>query len=335
MDKISGKKALKISLAFIIIILFLSFLLLFAANLGSIKLSYEELFRGLFLEYNADVATIYDVRFPRIIIAVVGGAAIAVSGVLLQSVMKNSLTDPGIIGISASAALVASVVVAIFPMLYFSIPIISVIGGIIAYLLIYTLAWDGGTSPTRLILVGVALNITFMGIAQAISAMSGAGSSIARSIVEGNIAQKSWLDVKILFIYVGIFMILALISARTCNLLSLDDQTAKGLGVNVDRDRFIVAMIAVILASVTTSIVGVVGFLGLIVPHIARLIVGYNHKVLIPFSMLLGAFILLLSDTIGRTVAYPYEISPAIIMAIIGGPFFIVLLKVGGKSYGD
>ncbi|MDO5095368.1 MAG: iron ABC transporter permease [Peptostreptococcaceae bacterium] len=329
------KSYIQIAMAFLIIALLLLGLFFLSVNLGSLPIGPMRMIRGLFVEYDPDVATIYDVRFPRIIIAMLGGAALAVSGTMLQAVMKNPLTDPGIIGISSAAALVGVIITGLFPALYFSIPLISVIGGLVAYLLIYSLAWDGGVIPTRLILVGVALNMTFMGIAQGLAAMSGAGASITQSIVQGNIVQKSWMDVWLLLAYVGIGLFISLFTARTCNLLSLDDQTARGLGVNVNRDRFLVALIAIILASVTTSIVGIIGFLGLLVPHIGRLIVGSNHKVLIPFSAFFGAWILLLSDTIGRTIAYPYEIPAAVIMAMVGGPFFILLLKIGGKSYGN
>lgn len=335
MERVKENKAIRIFFAFVIIFILLLVIFFVAIQSGSIDVSYKEIWHGILTRANENVNTIFDVRFPRIFIALLGGAGIAVSGVLLQAVMKNSLTDPGIIGISSAASLVAMLVISIFPMLYFSIPLFSVIGGVVAYLLIYSLAWDNGTSPTRLILVGVALNMTFLGISQSISAMSGAGSSIARSIVDGNIAQKSWSDVKLLAIYVSIFLILAFVVAQKCNLLSLDDQTVRGLGINVDRDRFLVALIGIVLASVTTSVVGVIGFLGLIVPHISRLIVGYNHKILLPFAALCGACTLLLSDTVGRVVAYPYEIAPSIIMAVVGGPFFIALLKFGGKTYGD
>lgn len=321
--------------AFLVMIVLLVGLFFLSVNLGSLPIGPVQMLRGLFVEFDPDVATVYDVRFPRIVIAMIGGCALAVSGTMLQAVMKNPLTDPGIIGISSAAALVGVIVTGLFPMLYFSIPLISVLGGLVAYLLIYSLAWDGGVIPTRLILVGVALNMTFTGIAQGLAAMGGAGMSVIQSIVDGNIVQKTWSDVWMILIYVGIGLFCALFTMQTCNLLSLDDQTARGLGVNVDRDRFIVALIAIVLASVTTSIVGIIGFLGLLVPHIGRLIVGSNHKVLIPFSALFGAWILLLSDTIGRTIAYPYEIPAAVIMAMVGGPFFILLLKWGGKSYGN
>lgn len=327
--------AMRILLAFVIMSALLIGLFFLSVNLGSLPISPSQMIRGLFFEFDPDVATVYDVRFPRIIIALVGGMALAISGTMLQAVMKNPLTDPGIIGISSAAALVGVIVTGLFPSLYFSIPLISILGGLIAYLLIYSLAWDGGVIPTRLILVGVALNMTFMGIAQGLAAMGGAGMSVTQSIVDGNIVQKTWSDVRLLAVYVGIGTFMAMFTARTCNLLSLDDQTARGLGVNVNRDRFLVALIAILLASVTTSIVGIIGFLGLLVPHIGRMIVGSNHKVLLPFSGLFGAWLLLLSDTVGRTIAYPYEVPAAVIMAMVGGPFFILLLKLGGKNYGN
>jgi iron complex transport system permease protein len=119
-----------------------------------------------------------------------------------------------------------------------------------------------------------------------------------------------------------------------CNLLALEDKTARSIGVNVTRSRIVISMIAVLLASIATAVIGTISFLGLIVPHIARLLVGSNHKVLIPYTSLLGAFTLLLADTLGRTIAVPYEISASIIMSVIGGPFFIILLRRSKNGYG-
>ncbi len=334
-ERIPAIAILRIAAAFFILSVLLAGLFFVSVNVGSIPISASRMMEGLFVHYDPEVAAIYDIRFPRILIAMIAGAALSVSGTMLQAVMKNPLTDPGIIGISSASALVGILVIGLFPNLYFSIPILSVIGGLAAYLMIYSLAWDGGVVPTRLILVGVALNMTFSGISQGLAAMSGEGASITQSIVQGNIVQKTWSDVRLLAIYAGIGLLLSLFCARTCNLLSLDDQTARGLGVNVDRDRFLIALVAILLAASATSVIGVVGFLGLLVPHIGRLIIGSNHKALIPFSALLGAWMLLLSDTIGRSVAYPYEIPAAVIMAMAGGPFFILLLRLGGKTYGN
>ena len=309
-------------------------LFLFAVNTGSLKVSPAELFRGLFIEYNPNVATIFDLRFPRIFIAMLGGAATAVSGVLLQAVMKNPLSDPGIIGISSGASLAAVLITAFFPSLFFFTPLFAFLGGMIAFLLVYSLSYKGGLSPLRIILVGVAVNAMFTGLMSAFNSGTGSNYSGVASIVNANITMKTWDDFHTLLIWSVIGLIASLFVTGQCNLLALEDKTARSLGVNVTRSRIVISVIAVLLAGIATAVVGPISFLGLIVPHIARLLVGSNHKVLIPYTVLLGAFTLLLADTLGRTVASPYEISASIIMSVIGGPFFIILLRRSKNGYG-
>lgn len=313
--------------AMLVILFFLS------ANLGSLKVTFVQMLKGLFVSYDQDVATIYDLRFPRILISMLAGAAIAVSGVLFQAVLKNPLADPGIIGISSGASFTAVLVTAFAPNLYFFTPLAAFVGGVIAFLLVYILSWKGGLSPLRIILTGVAVNAFFTGLSNAFNSMSGGNLSGVASIVEGNITQKTWDDVTTLFPYVLVGLILACIYIGECNLLSLEDKTARGLGLNVNQTRIVISLVAVLLASISTAIAGAVSFLGLIVPHIGRILVGSDHKRLIPFSMLAGAFTFLLADTVGRTIASPYEISAAVIMSVVGGPFFILLLRRSG-SYG-
>lgn len=320
-------------LSFVLTAVGLFVLFIFAVNTGSLKVTPSELFSGLFIEYNPDVATIYDLRFPRIFIAMLGGAATAVSGVLLQAVMKNPLADPGIIGVSSGASLVAVIVTAFFPSLFFLTPMLAFIGGLIAFMLVYSLSWNGGLSPLRIILVGVAVNALCTGLMSAFNSATGSSYTGVASIVNANITQKTWDDFQTLAVYVVIGLIASFFVTNQCNLLSLEDKTARSLGMNVTRSRIVISVIAVLLASISTAVVGAISFLGLIVPHIARLLVGSNHKVLVPYSILLGAFTLLLADTIGRTVASPYEISAAVVMSVIGGPFFIFLLRRSKQNY--
>ena len=321
-------------LSFVLTAAALFVLFIFAVNTGSLKVTPSELFSGLFIEYNPDVATIYDLRFPRIFIAMLGGAATAVSGVLLQAVMKNPLADPGIIGVSSGASLVAVIVTAFFPSLFFLTPMLAFIGGLIAFMLVYSLSWNGGLSPLRIILVGVAVNALCTGLMSAFNSATGSSYTGVASIVDANITQKTWDDFQTLAVYVVIGLIASFFVTNQCNLLSLEDKTARSLGMNVTRSRIVISVTAVLLASISTAVVGAISFLGLIVPHIARLLVGSNHKVLVPYSILLGAFTLLLADTIGRTVASPYEISAAVVMSVIGGPFFIFLLRRSKQNYG-
>lgn len=299
-------------------------LVLFSIVQGSIDVNFTDIFKGLFIEYDKRVATIYNLRFPRILVSLMAGAALSVSGLLFQSSLKNPLADPGIIGISSGALLGATVITAFFPMLYFFAPVFAIFGGILAYFLIYSLAWKGSLDPVRIILVGVAVSAVFSGIS---SVLDGISSKTGVSLTVSGLTQLQWSDVKLLSNYVIIALILAIIISPICNLIGLEDKTVRSLGINVDLMRIFISSIAVILCSITTAVVGVISFLALVAPHISRKIVGSDHKILIPFTMLIGAFLLLLADTIGRTLFSPTEISANIIMNIIGGPFFIFLIR--------
>jgi iron complex transport system permease protein len=263
------------------------------------------------------------------------GASLAASGTLLQAVMKNPVADPGIIGISAGAGFFSVVVTALFPSLYFMTPLFAILGGVVSFAIVYSLAWSSGLNPVRIILVGIAVGFVFSGLSEALNSFSGGNLSGVASVVNGNITMKTWSDVRLLAAYSLVFLVISTFTARHCNLLALDDKAVRSLGVNADRSRIVISLIAVALASASAAVVGVISFLGLCAPHIARLLIGSNHRTLIPFSMLIGAFLLLLVDTLGRTIAAPYEISAGILMAVFGGPCFIVLLKKWGKGYGN
>ena len=321
------RKRLRAVLSFVLMAVLLMVLFFAAINIGSLKVSFGELMRGLFVERIDEVATIYDLRFPRIIISMLAGAAIAVSGVLFQAVLKNPLADPGIIGISSGASFAAVLITAFAPGLYFFTPLVAFFGGVVAFLMVYCLSWKGGLSPLRIILTGVAVDALFAGLSSAFNSMSGGNMSGVASIVEANITQKTWDDVTTLVPYVVAGLFLACLFIGECNLMSLEDKTARSLGLNVNATRIVISLIAVLLASISTAIAGAISFLGLIVPHIGRILVGSDHRALVPFSALAGAFTFLLADTIGRTIAAPYEISAAVVMSVVGGPFFIILLR--------
>lgn len=307
----------------------------FAVNAGTLKVPVDELLAGLFVAYDDRVATIFDLRFPRIFIALVAGASLAVSGVLLQAAVRNPLADPGIIGVNAGASFAAILVTAFAPSLFFFMPIAACAGGLLAFALVYALSWKGGAlAPARIILTGIAVSALFAGLSSAFSTGSGGVLTGVASLVDANISAKTWSDFFTLAGYALAGLVPALFVARRCDLLSLSDETAASLGVDVTKNRLVVSAFAVLLASVATAIVGPISFLGLVVPHCARILVGSGHRLLIPYSMVLGAFCLLLADTVGRTIAAPYEISAAVVMSIVGGPAFILLLRRARDTYG-
>lgn len=315
------KKHPKIFILILAIVLFICFFV--AINLGSIKVSMIQLFKGLFIEYDVDVASVYSIRFPRIIVAMLVGGALALSGLLFQIVLKNPLADPGIIGISNGANLVSVIVGLCFPQLHYLTPFLAFFGGVATFAIIYSLSWKAGFKTTRIILIGVAINYT---ISALVTLANTATASISSSAA-GTISLYTWSDVQILLIYLLPVILITLFMAKACNLLGLEDRTLMSLGINVNIYRFGLSFLAVLLCSISVAVVGVIGFIGLIVPHLSRLLVGNDHKYLLPVSLLMGSIVLLVADTVGRMILAPYEISAALIMAIIGGPLFVILLK--------
>lgn len=302
---------------------------------GSIHVSIAELVNGLITGTDQDVQVIKDLRFPRIIIAIFAGAALSVAGVLLQAVLRNPLAEPGIIGISAGAGFMGMLMVAIFPTLFFFTPLFSFIGGAIAFFIVYIFSWKSGLNPLRMVLIGVAVNAIFTSLSQTFNYRGSYTSSLVVEVTTSTLAMKKWSEVEMIVMYGSIGLVLALLVFSWCNYLVLEDKTAKSLGFNVNLARFSISAIAVLLASIATATAGMFLFVGLIVPHIGRLLVGNDHKLLIPFSAILGALLILLSDTIGRTIIVPNEIPASIIMSLIGGPFLIFLLRKSDRIYGS
>lgn len=302
--------------------------ILWAVQAGSLSMSIPAFLSGVFSGGNEMVNVVIDLRFPRIIIALLAGAALSVSGLLLQAVMRNPLADTGVIGISAGAKFFSFVIILFLPELYFWLPLFSFIGGALAFFLVFLFSYRSDFNPLRFIIIGIAINAVFTGLSDALSSQVALVSSQSASSA-ASLAMKKWSDVETLLIYVTIGLICALLLAKWCNVLGLENKMARGFGVPVNKTRIWLALIAVLLASITTAVVGVIAFVGLLVPHIARKLVGGNYQILVPFSILFGALLLLFADTLGRTLFQQMEIPASVIMLIIGGPFLIFLMRKG------
>ncbi|MGG1633216.1 FecCD family ABC transporter permease [Paenibacillus sp. NRS-1760] len=320
--------------SFIAITLLLLATIVYSMTTGSISVGFVELMKGLLGSPSEQVEVVRDLRLPRIIVALLTGAALAVSGVLLQAVMRNPLADAGVIGISSGAGLVSLLLVTIFPTLFFWMPLFSFVGGAIACLLVYSLSWRSGLSPLRLILVGVAVNATFTGLGQSFNYRGSYAVTSVNQAISSIFTMKTWDDVHMLALYGGVGLLLSMLLGSWCNTLVLQDRTAQNLGLSVMKVRLLVSVVAVLLASVATAIGGLIVFVGLLVPHIARLLIGSDHKVLLPFSAIGGAWLILTADTLGRTLLAPTEIPASIVMTVIGGPFLIFLLRRSERVHG-
>jgi iron complex transport system permease protein len=270
---------------------------------------------------------IWNIRLPRTLVAALVGMNLALAGAILQSVMKNPLADPHIIGISSGAGLAGIAVLVLLPQKEYLLTPAAFCGAMAASCLIYILAWKGGIRPIRIILAGVA-----------VSAFLGAGISAllvlysdrvhgALMWMAGGLAARSWPHFYTILPYSVCGSLFAFWGARQLNVLSLGDEVAKGLGLKVELTRITMTAVAALLAASAVSVAGLLGFAGLIVPHAVRLVIGSGYRCLLPASALLGMGVLTLSDTLARTLFSPVEIPVGILMAFIGAPFFLFLLR--------
>ncbi|QUH27936.1 FecCD family ABC transporter permease [Vallitalea guaymasensis] len=325
------KNWLKSKLIIIIGVLILSILL--GICLGSVRISLDDIIKSLFSdEYTVKKAIISDIRLPRVWIAVFVGANLSASGALLQAVMRNPLADPGITGVSAGASLFAIIILLLFPSYVSLVPIAAFVGGVIACGIVYGLAWKGGgIEPIRIVLAGVAVNAILGGATGLLSLLNSDKIQGVMLWTNGSLSRVSWMDVKLLGIYSIVGIILALICIRAANVLQLGDDVAKNLGYNVNLTRILISLVAVYLAGISVAFVGIIGFVGLVVPHISRLLFGSDYKWLLPVSMLMGGAVLVIADTLARMIAAPIELPVGTMMAMLGGPFFLYLLRRGAK----
>lgn len=270
---------------------------------------------------------IWNIRFPRNIVAALVGANLAVAGAILQAVMKNPLADPQIVGVSSGAGLAGVIILILFPSWEYLVPMVAFVGALAAALMVYALAWRNGIRPTRIILAGVAV-AAFLGSGiSALLVFYGDRVQGALLWMVGGLSARSWPQVYVLAPYTVVGLILAFLGSRRLTILSLGDETAKGLGLPVEQTRFMMTAVAAFLAASAVSVAGLIGFVGLVIPHIARMIIGTEYRFLLPGSACLGAAVLVVSDTLGRVLFSPVEVPVGIIMAFFGAPFFLWLLR--------
>ena len=270
---------------------------------------------------------IWNIRMPRTIVGALVGINLSLSGAILQAVMRNPLADPHIIGISSGAGLAGVVIMILFPALEYLITPVAFVGAMVAAICIYILAWKNGIKPVRIILAGVAVSAFLSAGISGLMIFYSDRVHGALMWMVGGLAARSWPHVSIILPYAIIGLLLALAGAAYLNILQLGDEMARGLGINVEVTRIIMTAIAALLAASAVSVVGLLGFVGLVVPHAARLLIGSDYRYLLPAAGLLGIAIVTLSDTFARVIFAPIELPVGIIMAFLGAPFFLFLLR--------
>ncbi len=271
---------------------------------------------------------IYTLRLPRTLVAVMVGVALAISGAIFQGLTRNPLADPGIIGINTGASLAAVTVIVLFPSApIYTLPLSAFAGALLMAILIYSLAWNKGSSPILLILMGIGLSA----IASAVTSLMitfGEIYDVSNALVwlAGSVYGRTWEQVFSLLPWLIIFVPIALTLARHLNALNLGDDVAKSLGSRVEWQRGLLVLVGVALAGAGVATAGNIGFVGLIAPHLGRQLVGTTHEALIPTSALLGGVIVVMADFLGRTLFAPIELPCGVVTATIGAPYFLYLL---------
>jgi iron complex transport system permease protein len=277
---------------------------------------------------------VFDVRLPRILSAAIVGAGLAISGVVFQGILLNPLADPYTLGVSAGAAFGASLAI-LFNIAFmgtYSVPLFAFIGAVgTLFFVMYLSASGGGVSSTNLILSGII-----------VAAILSAGISFLKYIADeqvaviifwlmGSFGSKTWSDVGLTFLFVGIGFVIFMFFARDLNLMSLGDRTASSLGVDTKKVTLVLLVTASMVAAICVSVSGIIGFVGLLVPHMMRLLTGPDNRRLMPISFLAGAILLLAADTVTRAVL-PSEIPIGVLTALIGGPFFCYIFRKQQKA---
>jgi iron complex transport system permease protein len=271
---------------------------------------------------------IHNLRLPRTLVAFMVGMALAVSGTIFQGITRNPLADPGIIGINAGASLAAVAVIVLFPSApIYTLPVSAFVGALLMAGLIYSLAWNNGSSPVLFILMGVGLS-AIAGAFTSLLITFGDIYSVSDALVwlAGSVYGRTWEQVFSFLPWLIVFIPMALTLARHLNALNLGDDVAKGLGTRVEWQRGLLVLVGVALAGAGVATAGMIGFVGLIAPHVGRQLVGTNHEGLIPTSALLGGMLVVVADFLGRTLFAPIEIPCGVVTAAVGAPYFLYLL---------
>ncbi|RAK10260.1 iron complex transport system permease protein [Halanaerobium saccharolyticum] len=321
-----------------LIIFILVFLILatviFSLGLGTSQLSFSRIIPVLLGQGNFNENfVLFSIRLPRLVITLLAGMALALSGSILQGLSRNDLADPGIIGINSGAGFAVALFFLYFPLqvgsFIYLLPLVAFAGALITAILIYFFSYDrnSGLKPIKLILVGVGFSTALSG------AMMVLISSADRSKVEfisrwlaGDIWGTDWPFVLALLPWLLILLPAALYMSNRLNILALGNSIAVGVGMRVEKEQAILLAIAVGLAAASVSVTGGIAFVGLMAPHIAKTLIGKRHQLFMPIAILIGGWLLLLADTIGRNIFQPQGVAAGIMVAVIGAPYFIYLL---------
>ncbi|MFP4530513.1 MAG: FecCD family ABC transporter permease [Halodesulfurarchaeum sp.] len=271
---------------------------------------------------------VWTIRLPRVVVGAFVGVNLAISGAIFQAVTRNELASPYVLGVSAGAG-VAVVFTIVFSIGATFLPIAAVVGGAGAFLLVYLVAWRGGTTPVRLILAGIVVATIFNSLQTGLFYFIDSNGAMRTAVawLAGSLVGVGWEDGRIIAIPTLLIAPLALLSARHLDVLLLGERTARSLGMSVERARFLLSAIAIVAAAVSVAVAGLVGFVGLVVPHVVRTFVGSDYRRLISASIFAGPALVVTADAVARLGLPGTQVPVGVVTGLIGGPYFLHLLR--------
>lgn len=284
---------------------------------------------------NQEISLIREIRLPREIAAIFVGMALSVSGAIMQGLTRNPLADPGMLGLTAGANAALAITIALIPSTnYFGIMVACFIGAAIGSILVFGIGVmkKGGFSPLRIVLAGTAVSAFLYAISEGVGIYFKISKDVSMWTAGGMIGT-TWHQLRVIVPFIVLGVLLSLFLSRQLTILSLSEEVAVGLGQKTVYLKFVLFLVIILLAGASVALVGNMAFIGLMVPHIVRAIVGTDYRLIIPFSAILGATFMLLADTLGRTINAPYETPVAAIVALIGLPFFLMIVHKGGNKF--
>lgn len=308
----------------------------FAMVFGAADISLKEVWLALTSSATGDkILIIREIRLPREIAAIFVGAALAVSGAIMQGMTRNPLADPGLLGLTAGANAALAITIALIPSAnYFMTMLACFVGAAIGAMLVFGVSAmkKGEFSPLRIVLAGSAISAFLYAIAEGV----GLYFKISKDVsmwTAGGMVGTTWGQLKVIIPFIMVGMIISFFLSRQLTILSLSEEVAVGLGQKIGRIKALLFIVIIILAGASVALVGNMAFIGLMIPHIVRAIVGTDYRYILPMSALIGATFMLFADTLGRTLNAPYETPVVAIVSMLGLPFFLIIVRKGGRAF--
>ncbi|KAF6621438.1 iron ABC transporter permease [Paenibacillus sp. EKM102P] len=299
-----------------------------SVSVGALPIPLRDISSALLDTHSRFHFIVYEVRLPRTLVGLLAGMGLAVAGAILQSLIRNPLASPDVIGISKGAGFAAAAVIFLFPQSpAYILPLAAFGGAVGTFLILLLLSRRLTLAPAALALVGVAMGAVLMAATQYLIVTHPTNVNTALLWMSGSLWGRSWREVISLLPWIIVLLPLVWGSYRKLNIYQLGDETITSLGVHMTRQRLLLLLLAVTLAGISVSAVGAIGFIGLMAPHMARRFVGSHNQWLIPLAALLGANLMLLGDILGRMLIVPREIPIGIMTALVGAPYFVYLLR--------